>query len=282
MKNAVVFAALILTGQLGDPDKTSVTVAAFVLFCAVSSSVYLINDLADIEQDRMHPKKRNRPLAAGELSPTVAAIVAAALAAFGVVGGFWLSLAMGGVVLAYLALQLAYTFALKHFVIVDVLTIAGGFVLRVLAGGVAIGRPISPYLYLSVIFLALFQGFAKRRNEMLVLSDEAGSHRQSLSEYTTGILDQFMVIAAASTVVTYALYAITTPARPAGISANVLLLTIPFILYAVFRYLFLVQVHDEGGTPEEMLLSDLPLLLSVLGWGVFLLIILYALPQGPG
>jgi 4-hydroxybenzoate polyprenyltransferase len=198
-----------------------------------------------------------------------------------VVGGFAMSLAMGGVIVAYLLLQLAYTFVLKHFVIIDVLTIAGGFVLRVLAGGVAIGSPISPYLYLSMIFLALFQGFAKRRHELRMLSDVAGSHRPSLNEYTTNILDQLIVIAAASTVVTYSLYAITTPARPAGISANMLLLTIPFILYAVFRYLFLVQVREEGGTPEEMLLTDPPLLLSVAGWAVSLLVILYVLPRTP-
>jgi 4-hydroxybenzoate polyprenyltransferase len=271
----------VLTGQLGDPEMTTATVVAFLLFCAVSSAVYLVNDLADVKQDRLHPKKRHRPLASGDLEPAVALAAAIVLALGGVIAGFSLSMAMGGVVLAYLALQLSYTFALKHFVIVDVLTIAGGFALRVLAGGVAIGSPISPYLYLSIIFLALFQGFAKRRNELRVLSTAAGSHRQSLNEYTTVVLEQFIVIAAASTVVTYALYAITTPARPAGISANVLLLTIPFILYAVFRYLFLVQVRDEGGTPEEMLLSDMPLLLSVLGWGAFLLLILYALPQAP-
>jgi 4-hydroxybenzoate polyprenyltransferase len=279
MKNVVVFAALILTGQLGDPQKTWLTIAAFVLFCAASSSVYLVNDLADVRQDRLHPKKRHRPLAAGELEPAVALGVAVALAVFALVGGFVMNPAMGGVILAYLALQMAYTFALKHFVIVDVLTIAGGFVLRVLAGGLAIGSPISPYLYLSMIFLALFQGFAKRRHELRVLSDAAGAHRPSLNEYTTNVLDQFIVIAATSTVVTYSLYAITTPARPAGISANMLLLTIPFILYAVFRYLFLVQVREEGGTPEEMLLTDLPLLLSVFAWALSLLVILYVLPR---
>jgi len=282
MKNVVVFAALVLTGQLGDPELTAATIEAFVLFCAASSSVYLINDLVDVKQDRLHPKKRLRPLAAGELEPIVALVVALVLGAAAVLGGFSMSVPMGGVIVAYLLLQMAYTFFLKHIVIVDVLTIAGGFVLRTLAGGVAIGSPISPYLYLSVIFLALFQGFSKRRHELRSLSHVAASHRPSLDEYTTAILDQFIVISAAATVVTYSLYAITTPQRPAGISANMLLLTIPFILYAVFRYLFLVQVREEGGTPEEMLLSDLPLLLSVVAWAASLLIILYVLPRTGG
>lgn len=278
-KNFFVFAALLLTGQLGVPRETLLTVATFVIFCAVSSAIYLVNDLADVEQDRQHPTKRFRPLAAGEISPAMAGVVAVVLAVAGLAGGFAIRPLLGGVVGAYLVLQLAYTFALKHMVIVEVLVIAGGFVLRVLAGGAAIDEPISPYLYLSTAFLAVFQGFAKRRHELAVLAGSAGHHRQSLSEYSLPLLDQLILLAATATVVTYSLYAIETPHLPAGVSANMLLLTIPFVLYAVFRYLYLVHEKAEGGAPEEILLTDRLLLLDVFAWGLVLVLILYVLPQ---
>lgn len=278
-KNVFVLAALVLTGKLGQPDDTMAAAAAFVLFCAVSSAVYLVNDLVDVRQDRLHPVKRHRPLAAGELQPAAAAWSAALLALIGLVGGFMVNTLLGWVIVAYLLLQVSYTVVLKHMVILEVLAIAGGFVLRVLAGGAAIDSPISPYLYLSVIFLALFQGFSKRRHELWVLAEAAGDHRPSLCEYTMELLDHFIVIAATATIVTYSLYAIESPARPPGISANMLLLTIPFVLYAVFRYLYLVHVQGEGGTPEDMLLSDAPLLLDVLAWAASLLVILYLLPR---
>lgn len=294
-KNLFVYAAIVLTQQLTDLDQLFAATFTFVLFCAVSSSVYLFNDLADIESDRLHPEKRHRPLAAGELSPRVATVMAVILAAGGLLGSIWLLLqrpcdpALGpiqactspilvGAVLAYLLLQLAYTFWLKHYVIIEVLAIAGGFLLRVLAGGAAINTAISPYLYLSMLFLALFQGFAKRHHEIQVLADAAGGHRKSLEEYTTRLLDYYIIIAAASTLVTYSLYAITTPDRPAGVSANVLLLTVPFVIYAIFRYLYLVQVRGIGGAPEEILLRDKLLLADVIGWALSLLLILYVVP----
>jgi len=278
-KNAFVFAALILTGELGNPAPTRASVVAFLVFCAVSSAVYLLNDLVDVRQDRLHPEKRYRPLAAGELDPVAALAASVALALGGLWAGFQVRPQLGLVVAAYLALQVGYTFVLKHFVIVEVLAIAGGFVLRVLAGGVAIGRPVMPYLYLSMIFLALFQGFSKRRHELRVLAEAAGEHRQSLSDYTVEYLDHLIVIAATATIMTYSLYAINSPARPPGISANMLLLTIPFVLFAVFRYLYLIQVEGKGGTPEDILLRDVPLLLDVLGWVTALLVILYLLPH---
>ena len=278
-KNLFVFAALVLTGKLVQVDATLKATAAFLLFCVVSSAVYLLNDLADVQQDRLHPEKRSRPLASGEIGPGVALAWTAMLCVIGVGGGFAVDRLLGWVIVAYLVLQLAYTMALKHMVIVEVLAIAGGFVLRVLAGGAAIDRPISPSLYLSMIFLALFQGFSKRRHELRLLADVAGNHRPSLSEYTIELLDDFIVIAATATIVTYSLYAIETPARPPGISANVLLLTIPFVLFAVFRYLYLVRVQGEGGTPEDLLLTDGPLLINVVAWAASLLVILYLLPH---
>jgi len=278
-KNVFVFAALVLTGQLVEPTKALAAVATFVLFCTVSSAVYLVNDLVDIEADRRHPVKRYRPLAAGELSGWLAGATAVVLGAVGIVGGFALRPLVGAVIVAYLVLQVAYSFVLKHMVIIEVLTIAGGFVLRVLAGGAAIGEPISPWLYLSVIFLALFQGFAKRRSELEVLDEAAGDHRPSLNEYTIDLLDQFILVAAAATIVTYSMYAVTTPYRPAWVSANVLLMTIPFVVYAIFRYLYLVQVQGQGGAPEDILLTDKLLLLDVVAWGASLLVIVYFLPR---
>ncbi len=275
-----MFAALLLTGQLTVVHEALLTVATFAIFCAASSAVYLVNDLADVEQDRRHPTKRYRPLGGGRDWPRRGWPARrwrwpwAAWPRPSPFGRFSV-----GWSCAYLVLQLAYTFALKHMVIVEVLVIAGGFVLRVLAGGAAIDEPISPYLYLSTAFLAVFQGFAKRRHELSVLADAAGDHRQSLNEYTLPLLDQLILMAATATVVTYSLYAIETPHLPAGVSANMLLLTIPFVLYAVFRYLYLVQVKGTGGAPEDILLTDRLLLLDVLGWGVALVLILYVLPQ---
>ncbi|MFN8424071.1 MAG: decaprenyl-phosphate phosphoribosyltransferase [Anaerolineae bacterium] len=295
-KNAFVFAALVLTQQLGCRPKLVSTLITFLSFCAVSSAVYLINDLADIENDRRHPEKRRRPLASGDLGARTAIGMALALAAGGV--GATLALAGGAfpegvgavrpsplvavALIGYLGLQLAYTFVLKHWVIIDVLAIAGGFVLRVLAGGAAIDTPISPYLYVSMINLALFQGFAKRRHELHVLAESAGGHRRSLQDYTVPLLDQFILLAASVTVVTYCLYAITTPARPKGVSANLILLTVPFVIYAILRYLYLVQARGMGGAPEDILLRDRPLLLSVAGWIAAFVTILYVVPRLTG
>jgi 4-hydroxybenzoate polyprenyltransferase len=293
-KNAFVFAALILTGDLLIPAKSVAVLATFLVFAAASSAVYLVNDWADRTSDRLHPEKRFRPIAAGELPPVMALSTAVLLALTALVVGFGLDrwivagppvcrpvaagCLVGWVVVAYLGLQLAYTFVLKRLVIIEVLAIAGGFVLRVLAGGAAIDREISAYLYLSVIFLALFQGFAKRRHELTMLDTAAEQHRRSLGEYTLPFLDHVITVAATATVVTYSLYAVNTPLRPVTIPANALLLTIPFVLYAVFRYLYLVQVEGMGGTPEEMLLQDRLLLLDVVGWVAVLLLILYGSP----
>lgn len=284
IKNGVVFAALILTRGLGDAPKTLAVLAVCGLFCAISSAVYLINDVSDIANDRQHPEKRFRPLATGELSPRAALLASAVLIAVGVGGGFLFTpnangLPMVGlIILAYLGLQIAYTFFLKHRLIVDVMAIAGGFVLRVLVGGAAIDEPISSYLYLSMIFLALFQGFSKRRHELQVLADAAGEHRASLGQYTIPLLDQFIIVAATATIVTYALYAITTPYRPSAVSPNMLLLTVPFVIYALFRYMYLVQVLGMGGAPEELVLRDRLLLSAGIGWLTSLLVMLYLIP----
>lgn len=280
-KNAFVLAALLLTGGLRDVPKTRAAVITALLFCLVSSGVYIVNDLMDVEGDRRHPVKRFRPLAAGEISPALGGLLAAGLTVLGIGGGYlWVQpeaspYLVGNILATYFLMQLAYTFVLKHMVIIDVMTIAGGFVLRVLAGGAAIDVKISAYLYLSTIFLATFQGFAKRRQELLTMSTAAAGHRPSLEEYSVGLLDTFLTITATATTVSYALYAVNTPHRPQNISANLLLLTVPFVIYAVFRYLYLIHVKGLGGAPEDMLLKDRLLLLDVLAWVALLAGLIY-------
>ena len=280
-KNAFVLAALLLTGGLRDVPKTQAALLTALLFCVVSSGVYVVNDLMDVEGDRRHPVKRFRPLAAGEISPGLGWLLAAGLTVLGIGGGYlWVRpqaspYLVGNILLTYFLMQLAYTFVLKHMVIIDVMTIAGGFVLRVLAGGAAIDVKISAYLYLSTIFLATFQGFAKRRQELLSMSGDAPGHRPSLEEYSVSLLDTFLTITATATTVSYALYAVNTPHRPQNVSANLLLLTVPFVIYAVFRYLYLIHVKGLGGAPEEMLLKDRLLLLDVLGWVALLAGLIY-------
>lgn len=280
-KNAFVLAALLLTGGLRDVPKTRAAVITALLFCLVSSGVYIVNDLMDVEGDRRHPVKRFRPLAAGEISPALGGMLAAGLTVLGIGGGYlWVQpeaspYLVGNILATYFLMQLAYTFVLKHMVIIDVMTIAGGFVLRVLAGGAAIDVKISAYLYLSTIFLATFQGFAKRRQELLTMSTSAAGHRPSLEEYSVSLLDTFLTITATATTVSYALYAVNTPHRPQNISANLLLLTVPFVIYAVFRYLYLIHVKGLGGAPEDMLLKDRLLLLDVLAWVALLAGLIY-------
>jgi len=283
----VVFAAIVLSQQLSDVGLVWRVVVVFAAFCAVSSAVYLVNDLVDIESDRLHPEKRFRPLASGQITGASAVALAVALASTGILAVGMLAVRddvsplLPAAVLAYLVLQTAYSLWLKHVVIMDVLAIAGGFVLRVLAGGAAINTIISPYLYLSMINLALFQGFAKRQSELRSLADSAADHRRSLGDYTASLLDQLITITATATIVTYALYAITTPHRPAAITPNALLITVPLVMYAMFRYLYLVQVRGLGGAPEDILLRDGPFLGSVVVWGLTLLALLYVVPRWP-
>lgn len=280
-KNAFVLAALLLTGGLRDGPRTRDALITALLFCAVSSGVYLLNDLRDLEGDRRHPVKRYRPLAAGEIPIGLGWLLAVGLTLAGIGGAYVLvrppasPQLVGSILLAYLLLQVAYTFFLKRLVIIDVMAIAGGFVLRVLAGGAAIDVKISEYLYLSTIFLATFQGFAKRRHELLSMAGEAAGHRASLEEYSIGLLDTFLTITATATTVCYALYAVNTPFRPQHVSPNLLLLTVPFVLYAILRYLYLIHVKGLGGAPEDMLLKDRLLLLDVLAWLATLAAVVY-------
>lgn len=271
-KNGLLFGGLIFAFKLGDPHLVIVSGAGFVLFCLLSSAMYLINDIADLEKDRNHPFKKNRPVAAGRLQPVQAAITAGLLLAICLPAAFALDPAFGLVALAYVVQTLAYSAFLKHVVIVDVFTIAAGFVLRAIAGAVVIGVPISPWLYVCTILGALFLGLTKRRHELLLLNDDAAQHRRILQEYSPYLLDQMIMIVTSTAVIAYSFYTFSAETLPKN---HVMMVTIPFVLYGIFRYLYLVHQKDAGGTPEDVLLHDRPLLADILLWGATSVAVLY-------
>jgi 4-hydroxybenzoate polyprenyltransferase len=272
-KNLVVFAPLIFDEKLFDVPLLLRTTLAFVLFCLMSSTVYLINDLADMEKDRQHPKKRHRPLASGELAPGVAIAAILVFAAVSIPAALWLDGGFALVLLGYLALNIAYSFYLKNLVIIDVLVIAAGFLLRA-AGGVLVVdvERFSPWLYLCLTLGALFLGFGKRRHELLLLDEEAGNHRTILAEYTVPFLDQLIGLVTSTMVVAYSLYTFSAPNL---VDNHNMMLTIPFVLYGLFRYLYLIHVKHQGGAPDELVFRDKPLLATGLLWVVAVLIVLY-------
>ena len=277
-KNLIIFAALLFGGRLFDPLSVARAVQGFVIFCALSGVVYLINDVMDREADRRHPVKKERPIASGALSVEAALGTAAVLGAAGLAGAFWLRPLFGGLAAAYVALLALYSGPLKHVVIIDVLTIAVGFVIRAAAGAVVIAVPISPWLYVLTILLALFLALAKRRHELVLLAGEATGHRRILGEYSPYLLDQMISVVAASTLVAYAFYTVS-PETIEKFDTNLLGLTLPFPLYGIFRYLYLVHQKAGGGSPSEMLLTDRPLLVCVALWALAVALIIYGPAQ---
>ena len=271
-KNLIVFAALIFGQRLFDPAAVGYSLAAFFIFCALSGVVYLINDLSDREADRLHPLKRARPIAAGALSQSAAIGGATLIAATALTAAFWLRPEFGWISAAYLALFAGYSRVLKHVVILDVLTIAIGFVLRAAAGAAAIAVPMSQWLLVCTILLALFLGLSKRRHEMTLLAHSAVGHRRILEEYNPYLLDQMIGVVTASTLVAYIIYC-TSPETTERFGTN-LVLTTPFPIYGIFRYLYLV--HQKGaGSPSEVLLTDRPLVACIVLWGLAVIAIIY-------
>jgi 4-hydroxybenzoate polyprenyltransferase len=272
-KAGLVFLALIFSvGQeyhVNDPDSwiplLLKSLVAFVCFCMVSSADYLVNDISDIESDRAHPTKCNRPIPAGLLSIPTAWTAAAVLFAAGNAAAFVLDLRLGLVVLAYSLMVIAYTYYLKHIVLIDLFVIAAGFVMRAMAGAFAIDVPISPWLYVVAALGALFIAINKRRAELVLLEDGARSHRKILDEYTIPMLDQMGTIVTGALLIAYGLYTFTAENLPENHS---MMLTIPFVLYGIFRYMYLVNVKKEGGAPEEVLFKDVPVMLTAIGWVV--------------
>ncbi len=273
-KNLVVFAALVFSRRLLDPAAVALALAAFLIFCALSGAVYLVNDVSDRESDRLHPLKSRRPIASGALPVGTALTWAAILMALGLVSAFWLEPRFGMAALGYVALQVLYTRALKHVVILDVMAIAMGFVVRAVAGGLVIGVPISDWLLVCTILLALFLALSKRRHEITLLEAKAPGHRRILEEYDPYLLDQMIAVVAASTLVAYMIYCLSSETTE-RFGTDWLVLTVPFPIYGIFRYLYIVHRKDGGGSPSEMLLSDRPLLACVAFWGLTVIAVVY-------
>jgi 4-hydroxybenzoate polyprenyltransferase len=273
-KNLIIFAALLFGERLLDPSAVGSAAAAFAIFCILSGVVYLINDVADRHADRSHPVKKWRPIASGALPVGTALAAAAVLGGAALAAAFWVRVPLGILAAAYLGLLALYSGPLKHVVIIDVLTIAIGFVLRAAAGAVAISVPISPWLYVLTILLALFLALSKRRHELVLLADRATGHRPILEEYSPYLLDQMIAVVTASTLVGYAIYTVS-PDTIQKFGTNLLGLTLPFPLYGIFRYLYLVHQKEGGGSPSEMLLNDRPLLVCVALWAVVVALIIH-------
>lgn len=278
-KNLIVFTAL-LFGQRGtqpaflDPHAIGRALVAFVIFCALSGVVYLVNDVADREADRLHPTKRYRPIASGAVSPGAAITTAVVLTA-AALGAAWLLRPMfAAVALTYVVLQTLYSGPLKHIVIIDVLTIAVGFVLRAMSGAVAINVEINHWLLILTILLALFLALSKRRHELVLLADGATSHRPILEEYSPYLLDQMIAVVTASTLVSYVISTVS-PETVQKYHTDYLGLTVVFPIYGIFRYLYLVHQKAGGGSPADMLLNDRPLLACVALWAASVAGILY-------
>lgn len=274
VKNTLVFAPLIFAQQAADPAAAGRAAITFALFCLLSGGVYLINDVLDRAQDQEHPLKKNRPIASGRLSPTTATKAGFLAVAMAVLPAIFLSYLLAAVMGGYLILNLAYSRFLKHLVIIDVMGVAAGFLLRVVAGATAISVAISSWLLLCTTLLALFLGFGKRRHELVLLEVNASSHRPILTEYSPYFLDQMISVVTTSTLVTYALYTMS-PEVHRKLGTPYLGLTIPFVLYGIFRYLYLIHQKMEGGDPTQAMLTDRPLLVNIVLWGVAVVAILY-------
>ncbi len=265
VKNLFLFAALVFSGHLLRPDDFLKTVVGFFLFSFASSAIYLINDITDLEKDKLHPAKAKRPIPSGALGVGTAGIAAAGLLAVSLIGSFSMNPLFGLVTVTYVVVNLGYSFLLKKVVILDVMSIAVSFVLRVVAGAVIISVPSSEWLILCTLLLSLFLGFSKRRHEVIFLEKSAVAHRSVLEYYSPLFLDQMTAIVTASTVMSYALYTISEETvRKFG--TKDLIYTIPFVLYGIFRYLYLVHKREEGGNPTKILLTDIPLILNVILW----------------
>lgn len=273
VKNLLVFAGVFFSHNLLAGGAALRAAGAFAIFCLLSGVVYILNDLADREQDRVHPRKRCRPIASGRLGIRAAARVAVVLGGASLAVSLLLGWRFAAVAVGYLVIQLGYSLWLKRVVIVDVMVVAAGFALRAIAGTVVIGVVISPWLFVCTILLALFLALAKRRHELMTL-DAGIEHRAVLADYTPALLDQMMAVATSSTVVTYCLYTIA-PETVAKFGSHWLILTVPFVLYGVYRYLFLVYRREAGGEPERVFFTDAPLLLDVVLYAAAVVLAVY-------
>ena len=272
-KNGFVFFALIFDKQLFQIEAFTKTLGGFFLFCLTSSAVYLLNDIADVEADRQHPEKKNRPIASGKLPLNVAWSAAIVLTVIALIAAYFLTPALAIILAVYLSINVLYSRWLKHVPILDVMIVSAGFVLRVAAGVALITvERFSPWLYVITTLFSLYLGLGKRRAEMTLLAQGAGSHRKVLDGYTLPLLDQYITIVSGTTIVTYSLYTFTAPNLPENHS---MMLTIPFVVYGIFRYLQLIQTGNAAGAPDEVALKDRPLQATVLLWGLAVIAVFY-------
>lgn len=273
-KNGFVFAGIMFDQQLDNPEALGRVLFAFSLLCLAASTIYLINDLVDIERDRLHPRKRNRPLPSGKLPVAWAKTAAVVFPVVALAGSLALTWKLTAVLAAYLALHIAYSFYFKNIVLLDVFAIAGGFVLRVVAGIVVIDvTSFSPWLYVCAGLLALFLAIGKRRQELIMLADNAEDVRATYKDYNMPLLDDMLRMVTTGCVLTYMLY--TIEAQTIRTNGHQMMLTIPFVLYGIFRYLYLIHVRGEGSAPDELLFKDMPLLAGVSLWVIAVGLVLY-------
>jgi len=274
-KNLLVFAALLFAEQLLIPHQVLRSLLAFAAFCAASSAMYIFNDLRDMEADRIHPAKRRRPLASGALSRRAGIALLAGCLALAVVLSALLGTKFLLIVFFYLALTSSYTLFLKYVLLVDVLVVAMGFVVRAIAGAIALDVAFSDWLVVCTLFLALFLGLSKRRHEIALLDDEAIRHREVLGQYNVPFLDSLNLIVAGATLITYTIYT-CSPEVVERLGTDKMYLTLPFVVYGLFRYLYLVHVNHQGGDPSQLLLQDRSLGVAVILWGLACVGIIYA------
>jgi len=273
-KNLLIFAALIFSQNLSNGFYDAAVVIGFLIFCIISGSIYTLNDIVDKGKDKLHPTKSKRPVASGNLPVGYAVFSFLFFLFLGIVAAFNLETNFGWVVLIYVALQILYTFILKNIVILDIFIIALGFVLRVIAGAEIISVPISSWLLVCTLFLSLFLALGKRRFELIKMAKKAASHRVALKEYSVSLLDQMITVVTSATVVAYAIYTLSQETLN-KFHTDKLIYTLPFVLYGVFRYLYLIYQKETGGHPEEILVSDIPLILNILLYGLTVWLIIY-------
>jgi 4-hydroxybenzoate polyprenyltransferase len=276
LKNGVLMVSLVFAGELTDVAKDKLAIMGTLIFSLLSSAAYTFNDICDYKTDREHPKKKNRPIASGRVSPMAAAIMTLLLLAAGLIGAWYVNRGFFFISLAFVAFNAIYSLLLKHVVIVDVMGVALSFVIRAYAGALAISVPASKWLIANTLLLALFLAFGKRRHELVLLEEGAEAHRKSLSHYSKYLLDQMIGVTTASVVVMYILYTLSSEVSIKLGTPN-LYMTIPFVIYGIFRYLYLIHRKDKGGSPTRVLITDVPILLTVVLWLLTSIIILYYL-----
>jgi len=274
IKNVLVFAAIVFSAHIFDYEYFLKSLSAFWLFIMISSGIYVINDIADKEKDKSHPIKAHRPIAAGKLSVNNALIIVIPLIVIALSSSFYLNTLFGVIALIYFLLNLAYSKYLKNIVIIDIMIISSGFVFRAVAGGFAINIQVSLWLCICTFLISLFLGFGKRRHELLLLKNEAIDHRKTLGDYSAPFLDQLISVVATSVLISYILYTMSAQTIQ-NFGNNNLIFTIPFVLYGLFRYIYLIYHKDEGGSPSELLIDDKPLLICVGLWIVSVIYIIY-------